>query len=337
MKFILMELLLIAFFNNESRNEINCQYRDTLEKIKKTPLVKNKKYNIPESDFTIQLMFFLNNIHKNFKKKDLHILYNNISSLKFKYLKNNIDYKKISSYVMAAYEVIDNNILFFDDNINDCIDHELFHMASTYSTDDHIFSGFSQIEIKGKLKKSYGDGLNEGYTDLLAYRYFDRPTFYKIELEIAKQIEFIVGKEVMEKLYLRADLKALVDKLSKYTSLQEINNFINNLDIIYSSGYMNDVNYRRRYENKHTILVNLTADKIICFLYKIYVNKLKKELKEDKKNNVIKTKKLIEYNLVYLSMLFRSYNINCFSVEEVKEINVEKVKKIRDVKLMSFY
>ena len=37
------------------------------------------------------------------------------------------------------------------------------------------------------------------------------------ELEIAKQIEFIVGKEVMEKLYLRADLKALVDKLSKYT------------------------------------------------------------------------------------------------------------------------
>ena len=67
----------------------------------------------------------------------------------------------------------------------------------------------------------------------------------------------------MEKLYLRADLKSLVYELSEYSSLEEINDFINNVDMIYLNKFV----------NKNKVLMSLTANKILGFIYNISMNK----------------------------------------------------------------
>lgn len=100
-------------------------------------------------------------------------------------------------------------------------------MATSFQTKEIRFVGFSQQSLKGNIIENYGVGICEGYTDLLANRYFNKIISYDIEAEISEQLENIVGRTGMEKLYLKADLKSLVTELSKYTSLEEINDFIN--------------------------------------------------------------------------------------------------------------
>ena len=150
---------------------------------------------------------------------------------------------------------------------------------------------------------------------------------YDIEAEVTKQIENIVGRKVMEKLYLRADLKSLVYELSEYSSLEEINDFINNVDMIYLNKFV----------NKNKVLMSLTANKILGYIYNISMNKLKKDIEKDKISNEIPTKNLIETQLKYLAILFKKRGIKCWNSNEIKNLNQEKVKKLNNVKLMSFY
>ncbi len=125
--------------------------------------------------------------------------------------------------------------------------HELFHMAS--SNVDTRFDGFSQ-----RIGSNWiGMGLNEGYTELLTRRYFpsadkkenkkkkkkqqeNNYKSYDVEVGICRRLEKIVGADKMTEFYLNANLAGLVEELKKYSTSEEIESFIANVDLINQYG-----------------------------------------------------------------------------------------------------
>ena len=97
-----------------------------------------------------------------------------------------------------------------------------------------------------------GLGLNEGYTELIANRYFsnqrtsrllknnydykyDLNEEYPLQVLIASKLEEIVGKTKMESLYLTANLHGLIKELEQYTSREQIDKFLSNMDFLHSN------------------------------------------------------------------------------------------------------
>ena len=108
-------------------------------------------------------------------------------------------------------------------------------MSSTFyrESDGMIFCGFAQ-GYKGK--KIIATGINEGYTQLLAERYFgeskDILKAYSCEKSIAEKLEMIVGKEKMQSLYLNANLYGLIQELKQYEDENTIMQFISDVDFL---------------------------------------------------------------------------------------------------------
>ena len=121
-----------------------------------------------------------------------------------------------------------------DQNIRNIISHELLHMATTKKTEKVIFCGFYQF-YKDKAT-GIGYALNEGYTEYLNKKYFNKDEeedSYHNEQLIAQGIERIVGSKLMEELYFKADLKSLVDELAKYTSIENVMNLLKQFDLLH--------------------------------------------------------------------------------------------------------
>ena len=107
-------------------------------------------------------------------------------------------------------------------------------MATTKKTEKVIFCGFYQY-YKDKAT-GIGYALNEGYTEYLNKKYFNKDEeedSYHNEQLIAQGIERIVGSKLMEELYFKADLKSLVDELAKYTSIENVMNLLKQFDSLH--------------------------------------------------------------------------------------------------------
>ena len=167
------------------------------------------------------------------KNFDLSVLTNFYNNI------NDLKVEKNKNNYSNRYYFKDNSIKYVH---IPAIYHELFHMSSTHF-DNHgetinCYSGFSFIE------KS-----------------------------IASQVEKIVGKSLMERLYLTANLKGLIDELNKYKNEEEIAKFLINFDFIF------------KYFRTKCWLDNIKIEKIRIslinmynFLISAYINKLKEEL-----------------------------------------------------------
>lgn len=218
-------------------------------------------------DFSLELYDFAKILQDNFNKKDLANFYYNVSYL------NIILSNKIFSWkndVLGFYEPVSNTLKYQNKSTlaNLIMFHELFHMAGTYLTPNVIYSGFWVRGLNKFKKVNIGNCLNEGYTQLLAERYYhlETPTSseykplansYLVSMYISGSIEQIVGREKMSKFYLNADLKGLINELEKYASFSEIQKFLidsDNLNKLYFSygsilkskkfkHYFKDVNY----------------------------------------------------------------------------------------------
>ena len=132
------------------------------------------------------------------------------------------------------------NTMIIDITNNDSvlsIFHELFHMASTNRMIvDYVQTGFFSY----KDGMGIGKGLNEGYTDLLAQRYFGdvgTKIGYPLEYRYSLALETIVDREKMENLYMSSNSYQLVRELEKYDSADNIICFLKMLDTI---NYPND-------------------------------------------------------------------------------------------------
>ncbi len=197
-------------------------------------------------EFSLELYHFAKILQDNFNKEDLTNFYYNVSYL------NIILTNKIFSWkndVLGFYEPVSNTLTYQNKSAlaNLIMFHELFHMAGTYLTPDVIYSGFWVSGLNKLKKESIGNCLNEGYTQLLAERYYHSETpenseykplanSYLVSMYVSGSIEQIVGREKMSKFYLNANLKGLINELEKYATLVEIQKFLidsDNLNKLY--------------------------------------------------------------------------------------------------------
>lgn len=157
--------------------------------------------------------------------------------------------------------------------------HELFHLSNSYFDEKKKMAlcGFSQcFKVKGKFFNTIyvGDGINEGYTELLTQRYFgethDIPKAYLLEVRIAGLLEKIVGEEKMKDYYMRADLFGLIEELKQYSSEEDILRFISGVDVINKHFYDDFLLKSRKIEAsvKHTY----------SFLMEAYINKARMQV-----------------------------------------------------------
>lgn len=222
-----------------------------------------------KQEFGSLILEFIDTIRSNVPSSDLALFYNNFNDVKTRVR----DFKKLNflcnGNVVARWVPKSKTVELSGDNSLLTINHELFHVSSTYKDleRDMYFSGFHQYKSS---KNQIGLGLNEGYTQYLAEKYFSHlPIFkaYPFEKSVADVIELIVG-ERMQSLYFNANLDGLVLALERYNSRENIYRFIRGLDVLCS--HMND---RKLSRNSNLIRVDC-AKGINLFLIETYVKKL---------------------------------------------------------------
>ena len=209
-------------------------------KISRIPLLKNirlnksiKENNMSYERFNEFIRYFEYILKRRFPEELLNNFYDNVSDFKIYSVCFQLgDFLKKRERYAGRYNPVSNTIII---NIKDgecfySIYHELFHMASTNRMiTDRVQSGF----LVNHNGMSVGKGLNEGYTDLLAYRYFSHAGLkvgYPLEYRYAKVLEQVVGQETMEKLYITSNPNGLVHGLLKYDSMDNIIDFVKLLD-----------------------------------------------------------------------------------------------------------
>ena len=215
-------------------------------------LVESKSINfdrINENKFKDTITYFCVVLTNHFDRDTLNCFYQNINSLIVKDNIDSLDDLFNLTDTLGIYYNQDNSIKLYKKNKRATLYHELFHMASSYVDNNNMFSGFS-FSKKNDDSKDFGDGLNEGYTDLLTKRYFGNvevfESDYDFEILIASFIEEIVEKDVMEKLYLTADFQRLMGILKKYAYEDEIRIFIKDLDFVLKYNDENKLNQMRK-------------------------------------------------------------------------------------------
>lgn len=288
----------------------------------KTPKITKKEYTEFKTDDEI-LREIINRftyvLEKNVSRDSLILFYNNIGTLK---VENKSIFKGLipglfrTNTVTGRYYLDDNVISLFPLKNKNFIGlgiegyvanlcHELLHMSSTLKCDEKmVFSGFCQMGDFG-----VGMALDDAYTEMLLYRYFDLNKEYMscdYEVIITNLIEEIIGIDIMTTLYFGANLYGLVMELSKYNVEDNIVKFIEDLDSIYAlqdyrMGYKKDIIY---YHNE-----------IAYFIVNSYKNKLDIELE----SNII-TKD--EYDMK-LDKIFSDIHM-AFEKLEIKDRKVRK-------------
>lgn len=232
--------------------------------IKVAPEIVRKISNIDfdrleKSSFSVEVERFVDVVTKNLPKSNLDTLYNNINTLEIK----TVPFLHRS---LGRYDSTKNTIV-LRKTLEECIYHELFHMASSKLIDENkLYSGFEQIDKKFMI----GVGINEGYTQFLTERYFHDYTsldVYPLHTLAVSIIEKIIGKDNMQNFYFRNDLKSLVEALEKYCSIEEIMQFLNNLDSL------TPVFNNRPFDSKK-------VNKVYLFLARICSARLKEDLEK---------------------------------------------------------
>lgn len=226
----------------------------------------NYKY-IMTYEFGEEIVKFVDVMNNNFSAPNLIMLYNNINELEIKKLhfndqkerlKNIIFGKGKTSQTAASYSEYLNRISISENGALVHLPHELFHLSSSFYDEGNriYYSGFRQRAASDV--KTIGEGFNEGYTELMVAKYFDKNKLsndvcYQYLFEIANNIETIVGKDKTEHFYLTANLKGLVDELTQYVSHDDVMKFIAATDYLLET--LN--NGKKKQNEKDTILEQL--------------------------------------------------------------------------------
>ena len=145
--------------------------------------------------------------------------------------------------------------------------HELLHLASFHREQNILHVGISQY-TRGEF---IGEGLNEGYTELLKKRYFgmfDKScNIYEYAVKVDSILESVIGREIMEECYFKSDLNTLCLKLSDYIDQDEIYQLIQDTDYLVAAF--------KRFQSGLTFKYNLDKfNNVNRILYKLCMNKL---------------------------------------------------------------
>lgn len=240
------------------------------EVIRKVNDIDEKK--LLEQQFAPSIIEFVNTIKQNVPESDLALFYNNFNNVKTSVKNFKILNLILGEHIGAQWVPLKNIIELSPNNYKATINHELLHVSTTYidPNSNVIFCGFSQLQIKNGSKQ-IGEGLNEGYTQYLADKYFSsKPLLiaYPYEKRIAEIVELIVGQEKMQSLYFNANLKGLIDALKQYSTEENVYNFITTLDFL--NKHLTD---KKLTPNSNQIRLD-SLKNINSFLIQTYINKL---------------------------------------------------------------
>lgn len=321
--YLMLRLLFVVMCEYKILTILTLREKEPFKYLKNRKKLEYKEYDINDKEYNKELNNFVKTMENNFNKEELSVMSNNIENLKIKEKSLKITSIIIKGKVCGTYSSNSNKIVIDKyTSFKDTVYHELLHMASTTKNNKCYNVGFCMRISTYK----FGEKLNEGYTDIMANRYFNSPISYKIEVIIIQFIEMLIGQKEMEKLYLQSDLKGLVEILKKYTSEKEISSFICALDNI------------GKYHNNMDI--KLQINKIISYLYLLYFNYFNEIYNKNKIqlekyiSSLNSLKKVLEELSFTLNKTYNTKDIN----DELKEIDVIKAKKLlNDVKFTYFY
>ncbi len=232
--------------------------------------------SICAKEFGNTILEFVKVIIENFNPEVLNNFYNNLKTLNVSSKSFVLRNLLFGVEAVGTYDPKHNKIAISTEPDDTTVSHELLHMSSTFYRNGMAYSGFSQRYTKTRL--NIGNGINEGYTELLNNRYFDKKmtdsetyrsiSTYEYLTIIAEKLEQIVGKEKMERLYFKCSLNGLIQELSQYSSEEEIMKFITDTDFL----------LRHLDNNGHTLFENNLVTKALkgatLFLISTYARKL---------------------------------------------------------------
>ena len=244
-------------------------------KIKKTPIITAE---LEDKEYP----FFIKDFINEFKDKyDLSIFYNNIKDIELIPIDFNLMENK---YATGEYDIFSNRIHYDPNMVRDAIMHELLHIATRIRLKDGAIAGFMQVNEE---EYGIGIGLNEGYTALMDDRYFidysdnkrtDANHVYPTSKYICTILEYLLGKEHMEDLFMHSDLHTLFEELSQYSSPKRTYNFIINFDKLSLESdckmHPNILKVRKYYE----YIIMYLAE---CFITKFQIMYSNKELSKE--------------------------------------------------------
>ena len=190
-----------------------------------------------------EIYIFATKLLENIKVDSIRNLLINAPDITINYHK-----PKKKSNIAGTYSSYSKTIDIYDSKNDITLHHELLHAAST----SHIFKN---IGFKVNLKQigTFGEGLNEGYTELLNNRFFKTKSKSYIYLQkLAQLIEnFYENKEEMVEDYFNADPFKLIGELLKSMSLEEAIDIIVDMDQLLDQS---DLNYFKYLKIKQKIL-----------------------------------------------------------------------------------
>ena len=189
---------------------------------------EEKINNLTSEKLQNKMETFKSTMEETFKSKDLKYMNDNLETLRIFILKS----KLLQYPYKAMYNNSSNELMILEED--DTIYHELLHLSCNNRKNKNTIRGFAHYTKKQKNILSFGTGLDEVYTEILANRLFDK----EIEIITNKTLELVLLLEQLiddlPSLYLNSDLYELVLELSKYTNINESLEFIYNIDRLYT-------------------------------------------------------------------------------------------------------
>ena len=188
---------------------------------------EEKINNLTSEKLQNKMETFKSTMEETFKSKDLKYMNDNLETLRIFILKS----KLLQYPYKAMYNNSSNELMILEED--DTIYHELLHLSCNNRKNKNTIRGFAHYTKKQKNILSFGTGLDEVYTEILANRLFNK----EINATTTKTVELVLLLEQLidnlPSLYLNSDLYELVLELSKYTNINESLEFIYNIDRLY--------------------------------------------------------------------------------------------------------
>lgn len=312
------------------KNRHNCNFEDkyTLddimqfenEDIELIEPIDIKKLN--DNEYSKMFLHFYKKLKSLYPKEDLVNLEKNIDKTEIIFKRSLL--RKIIAYfqdyeIGANYDFKTRKIKVYNEFESGTIYHELYHMASHKKDDKDFLCGLSQSLKDGKYDV-IGEGINEGYTEVLSKRYFkakyNSSYSYEYLENVARKIELIIGEKTMSHYYLTSDLYSFIMELSKYSSTDETLSFMSSTDYILD--YESDDRHTESSKNRLEDNLKYISEYII----KAYTKKLIIEYKDQD----VSCKKEMVYKIKWILDAFKNkVELEDETHEEI--LNIEDVKK----------
>ncbi len=177
-----------------------------------------------------EFSYYLGVLIEKTSPSNLKTIYNNLSTLSLVRNNSKLDSNTVGEYWPTNVIVARKDGLFA---------HEFFHAASSFwdKVTGIWYSGFSQDD--NNTRKVIGNGLNEGYTELLASRWCLHGFFkmYGPPVRLAELFEFFFDNpKDMETYYFNHNLPGFIKYMEQFSSRKEIIEILLQMDIV-EKGY----------------------------------------------------------------------------------------------------